>query len=363
MELYTLDSQLRREDVVDDFESLIWSERFRAIGDFQLVIVSNAKTRQRFTINRHLALNRSHRVMVVESVESNYDDDGRRMLTVKGRSLEKLLDERVYRVNLSGGHRTYLFSNTPGNIARQMFDTVCRPGSAVVAEDAIPFIQPGSILSTGNIPEPSAVIDWEQEPATVYAAIRELCIRYELGFRLTRHYDASELYFDVYTGSNRTTDQTALTPIVFGERLGNIQNTREFSSVQNYKNVAYVWSQGGNSTIYAPGANASTSGFDRRVLLVSTDVPEEYTGTAGNWRLRVGREELRKHRAANLYDGELTPHSGFVYGVDYNLGDLLDFRDEQNNPSYRRVLEQIFIYDQEGERSYPTLGTGQIVEE
>jgi hypothetical protein len=119
MELYTLDRQLRREDVIDDFESLIWAERWREIGDFELITMSSVKMRSRFTLGRFLAVNNSKRVMVVESIEDGYDE-GKTILTIKGRSLEKILDDRVYALD-NGAYQVVRFEDTPGNIARAKF--------------------------------------------------------------------------------------------------------------------------------------------------------------------------------------------------------------------------------------------------
>jgi len=51
MELYVLNTLLRREEVVDDFISAIWAERAASVGDFQLIMPSTADNRRRFKAN------------------------------------------------------------------------------------------------------------------------------------------------------------------------------------------------------------------------------------------------------------------------------------------------------------------------
>ena len=46
MEMYILDSLWRREAVIDVFKSFIWTERYAAWGDFELIIPSTAQNRK-----------------------------------------------------------------------------------------------------------------------------------------------------------------------------------------------------------------------------------------------------------------------------------------------------------------------------
>lgn len=41
--------------------------------------------------------------------------------------------------------------------------------------------------------------------------------------------------------------------------------------------------------------------------------------------------------------------------MHYELGDIVEMRDNDGAGNYMRVTEQIFVHDSEGERSYPTL--------
>jgi hypothetical protein len=60
MEVFILDSLLRRSQVVDKFESLIWTERFSEIGDFELDLKSTLEARGQF----HYWYSSSHQQLV-----------------------------------------------------------------------------------------------------------------------------------------------------------------------------------------------------------------------------------------------------------------------------------------------------------
>lgn len=356
MEVYILDGLLRRNRVFDKFESLIWTERWHEIGDFELDLKSTLENRSQFLVGTKLAINNSHRVMTVETVEDNTDEDGKEMLTVKGRSLEAMLEDRVVKETMSdlATEPHWELTGRPHEIVDEMFDHICRPPPALDPNDVIPFLTAGSIFNPGNIPPVDTTIRWEQKPDTLFNAIHKICDLYDLGFRIVRNYDTSELYFDVYFGNDRTTRQTELNPVIFGTGMDNIQNTTEYSSVEKSKNVAYVFSDNGYAVVYGDKVDPDVEGFDRRVMVVTATVEADDPNPNATLE-QAGHEALLNNRSQALFDGEVDQRTSYKYGVDYDLGDLVEMRNKDGIITYKRVTEQIFISDNTGERSYPTL--------
>jgi hypothetical protein len=356
VEVYVLDSLLRRTEVFDKFESLIWTERFSEIGDFELDLKSTLENRRAFTHGTRLAINESHRVMKVEAVEDTTDADGKSVLKVKGYSIEDVLRNRVAKYSLSDttDEPTWDIVDTPGNVGRIMFDHICRDGALDLA-DKIPLLQPGSMYPASTIPEPSTPIVWNQSPDFLYNALKNVLDPYTLGFRLVRNYDTAQLYFDIYAGNDRTSRQTILQPVIFAATFDNIQNTTEFTSVAESKNVAYVFSPEGFKVVYGENVDPDVDGFERRVLVVNaSDITAENPDVDGAL-LQRGQEELNRNRGQSLIDGEVNQYNEFKYGVDYDLGDLVEMRNKDGIITYKRVTEQIFVSDEQGDRSYPTL--------
>lgn len=356
MEIYTLDPLLRRQEVVDRFESLIWTERYKAFGDFQLDIQSTPLTRRLFRTGTKLAMNESHRVMTVESSEDGVDASGRKMLTVKGRSLEATLFDRVAKDSLDNLTLSpkWTITDPPADVARKIFHDICVTG-ILDPGDVIPYIIEGTFMPEDTIAEPLDPITVEMEPMSVYDAIEQICDVWNLGFRMLRNYDASELYFDIYSGSDRTTAQTVLPPVIFTPELDNLQNTKELTTIDKAKNVAYVYSPAGFQMVFALGVDPEVEGFERRVLAVrATDITVDNPDVTSAL-IQRGKEELAKYRVYQAFDGEISQHSQYKYGRDYNLGDIVETRNTDGVTNYMRVTEQIFVSDRNGERSYPTL--------
>lgn len=363
MEVYILDSLYRRDQVVDKFQSLIWTERYSAAGDFELHLPSILENRRRFVPGVRLACNTSYRVMTVETVEDSTDSDGRKMMKITGPSLEDILDDRVARGTLGDLTATpkWALTGTPGNIMRQIFHDICVTG-ILDAGDKITSVIEDSIFPPDTIAEPSDEYTVELELATVYKAEKDLADLFGLGFRLIRHPVTSLLYWDVYSGSDRTTQQNTLPAVVFSPELDNLQNIKELTTINLYKNVAYVFSPVGHEIVYALDVDPTVEGFERRVLMVrADDITDEDGPTASAKMIQRGKEELGKNRRFSAFDGELSQRSQYKYGVDYNLGDLIEMRNTDGNTNYMQVTEQIMTSDEEGDKSYPSLSINRFI--
>jgi len=357
VEVYTLDEQLRRTEVCDWFNSMIWTERYSEYGDFEMVIDDTLSTRNLFTYGTKIAINLSKRVMTVETIEAKTDDEGNEILDITGRSIEAVMDDRLARNAVSNLTDTpkWTITGLPADIAREIFQTVC-VDAVIDPGDAIPFYTEGSLYPASTIPEPTDSISYDVDVSTVYSAIKTLCDTYNLGFRLVRNQDLSELHFDVYSGNDRTTQQTANTTVIFSTALDNLANPSELTSIAAYKNVAYVIAPNGTAVVYADLVDPGVAGFERRALVIKADDITTEAGADLDASLQQrGKDELAKNRNTYAFDGEIPQFGTYKYGTDYELGDIVEMRGKDGAANDMRVTEQIFVSDENGERSYPTL--------
>jgi hypothetical protein len=345
--LYTLDALNRRQYLIDQFQSLIWTERWQAYGDFQLNIQSNYAARSLLKPDTWLAMNKSNYVMRIESVEDDDNADGSRNLIVRGRDISAIFDDR-----LAPGIPSSTLS--PGDTARQMFHQTCVTGVWDLG-DIIPGITEGTFMPASTIPEPvdPMTIAFDTTPSLFEGMVTDVLVKYDLGFRILRLDSTGGLYFDIYAGSDRTSDQTTLTPVIFSPKLDNLQNTKELTDISKAKNVAYVKSDTGAYTIvYGVGVDPTTNSFERRVLQVDAS---SITGATTAQLQQAGLEALAASRTSFLFDGEVSQQSQYKYGTDYNLGDLIEQQNIDGVATNMRVTEQIFSQDSTGEKYYPTL--------
>jgi Siphovirus ReqiPepy6 Gp37-like protein/Glycosyl hydrolase family 26 len=216
------------------------------------------------------------------------------------------------------------------------------------------FYYPG-----GNLSEPSDIITVTAPPDTLYATLKKLCDTYNLGFRFVRNEDAGEIYFQVYTGNDLTSDQSVHPAVIFDPNMESLDNVSQLTSTAIIKTVAYVIASNGYAVVYAPNADVTASGDGRRVLLVnsSNDGP---AGSALTTALhQEGLIALAAQRTVYSFDGQLPQTVPYAYGRDYNLGDLVEERNSDGYGNQMLVIEQIFVSDVSGETAYPTLSVFQ----
>ena len=284
MELYVLDSLFRRATVVDTFDSCVWTERYNDVGDLTLNIHSTLGNRNLFTPGTYLAMNRSRRVMKIDTVEDKRSSDGTQTLVCTGSSIENMMAERPARDSVSVGltaEPKWIITGLPAAIARQLFqnimvDAVLDPG------DALPFYTVGNAYPADGIPEPDVTVSLSLDPTDLLSALKTICQTYDLGFRITRNADTSQMFFNVYSGNDRTSSQTVNAPVIFAPVLDNLLNSSYLTSTKQYRNVAYVFGADAAAKVYDTGIDPGTAGFVRRVLPVTaSDLKYPDRSTAG----------------------------------------------------------------------------------
>jgi hypothetical protein len=360
MEVYILDSLNRRVSIVERYESFTWAERFNDLGDFEMVVHSNFDSRSSFVPGVRMTHDETRRVATIETVEDNLDLEGKKILKINGRSIEQITQQRLAMADLTDLETDPKWSleGFPKDLAEQLFHDICVTGILDSGDIISGIVEGSSLFPADTIPAPSEEIIYEFEPKSLYDAIKTLCDAYDMGFRMVRDPVSAILYFDIYMGVDRTTAQIVLPVVAFSPDLDNLHSTRELTSNALYKSVAYVVSTVGHEIVFADGVDPSVAGFERRVLYVKADdIDDPDPPTASAQMIQRGKEQLSLNRQFRGLDGELDISSQYTYGTDYNLGDLVELRNDDGLTSYMRVTEQIFVSDREGQRRYPTLTT------
>lgn len=358
MELYILNSLYQKIEIIEDHQSWIWTERFSAIGDFQITMPSTLENRSRFSAGTLLGKSDSSRVMVVETYEDTENEDGETLLKLSGRSLEKILDDRIAASGTAGD--AWVLTGFPAAIARQIYHDICVTGTFNI-HDVIPGVTEGSFYPDDTISEPTDTISYSMDIMSVYTAIKNLCDPYGMGFRLVRNGDTSQLYFSIYMGIDRTTQQTDYPAVVFSEELDTLQSPNELTSIAIYKNVAYVFSAAGMEVVYPLDVDPTISGFERRAMSIKmTDIAADDPNASAKM-IQKGKEELYKNRQYSAFDGEINQYNTYRPEVDYYLGDLVEMQNKDGVRNQMQVTELISVSDEQGERSYPTLSLRTFV--
>jgi hypothetical protein len=395
VDLYTLTPNFLDKDVIDDFVSAIWTERYSSAGDTQLVVQANDENVSKLAPGTYLALRGTKEVMELQTqdIESG-------LLKVVGASMLQTLNQRIiwfrnpsYTSDGDNGPKIVDYSDDTKKIGAFLADVVTKMAINPVTQAGLSSdaqldwdFEKLDHLSLGPTDAGGVVERYTIPTGGLYDGIKTLAEQEELGVRV--YLDSADpilgydLKFSSYRGKDRTTGGTD--PLVrLSPDMDTLSGLKEVRSIAMFKNVCYVWYQNKVYTRYLPpwSDTSKPEGFERRSMV--TDAEGEPVGHKVQWgqgiygggggwsTVVVDTDDINKFIdqnakdafANNNYiqaiDGETSPMSDYKYGVDYDLGDLIELVGITGATSKARVIEYIRSQDAAGEREYPTISVIQ----
>ena len=363
MDVYTLNDGFGREEIIEKFESLIWTERYSQFGDFELSVSDTAGMRELLQEGTLLSTPESRSVMILDTPDI---EDGK--IKVSGQDLKGFLQNRIlWALAITGTWKKYWeITGAPGWIAGEIVRQMCMPGGYLDGTALIPTADdelfPNLIIGPTEVGDPVTI---GVEYGNVYGGVKAVCDVYNLGFDLypdnitDSDYD---LIFTTWAGLDRTSTQDVNDVVIFEPALDSLANTKELRSIAGYKNVAYAWAPSIDPPSYTVGTatttdGATATGFNRRTLMVAADdISTVPTGTTLEAILvQRAKDALANNNYVRMVDGEIVPQKEFLYGLNYNLGDIIELRSDSGAADKARITEYIRTQDASGERAYPTL--------
>ena len=140
MDLMTLDANNQPSKLVENYDSLIWTERYNTVGDFQLVSGNVENFMTLLPEGTLLTLRESTQVMIVETHQIDRKKNTPQKVTIKGRAFESILDRRIALQSLSAalaGTDWKINTKIPSDVAWYVMDQICRAG-LLSANDIFP---------------------------------------------------------------------------------------------------------------------------------------------------------------------------------------------------------------------------------
>lgn len=365
MEPFTLDRNFLKQDIIDGFSSIIWTERYYGDSEVELVTPVTMEMIQKLPVGTFLGLDQSDEVMILETVHIDEDK-----LKITGISLLQWLNNRFVRASAAHEDKYwYLAGATPGHILWLIVYNMCCQGS--------PYLDGTINIGIANPQQlviPNLGLDYYDDSGDnieigvpygpVYTALKDIATTYEIGMQIVLEPDRS-LGFRSYKGLHRDSGQTDNPIVRFSPEMDSFTNIKELRSIAALKTLVYSFvpsNPGGLATV--PGVSSLSgpqyTGFDLRALMIFADdlTTDKVGGSAQNL---VDILNSRAHDAltTNHYiqavDGEIVPESQFKYGIHYNLGDVIEVQGNSGIVQTARITEYIRAQDEGGERAYPTV--------
>lgn len=345
-----IDSTFQRVYVLDNATSVIWINRFRDAGYFE--IYTRTDTELLALLAAHETYwtreGKDENVMVTEAVKLTTSAEDGAYITISGNGAESFLARRII------PRQTVWQSKTAEYIIRDMI-------AANIGGNASDARKVSRIVLGDWLHDTTQTIDKQVTGDNLLGAIKELCAEWKYGFKMIQ--SGGTFTFQLYKGTDRSYNQSTNDYVIFSptwDNLGDTEYTRDKSTLYT---AAYVAGEGeGSARNIVSVARYLFTGLQRREMWVDarntssttesgTLVPPVYVAMLA----QQASEAINSNTETVSFEGEVLDTSSYIYGVDYNLGDIVQVETEYGIQAAARVTEITEVEDESGYQLRPTL--------
>lgn len=349
MEPLILNENFETVDVLDSFESLIWTDRYSAYGDFEIYTSADRSIINKAKENYYIWSDTSEHVMIIEDFKLESDVEFGNHYTITGRSLESILLRRII------WNQTNLDGYIEGQIQRLLNENLISP--SVESRKISNFI----FEASGDANISAMKVSAQFTGDTLYDAIKKICDLANIGFKVTLN-DQNKFVFKLYAGTDRSYDQMSNPYVVFSPNFENIINSNYTKSSRALATVGLVAGEGeGAERKTAVVGNNASSGLSRRETYIDArDISSQVDGgtlTDAQYNALLiarGNEKMLDNVTVEAFDGEVETSQLYKYGTDFFMGDVVQLENEYGMESKVRITEYIYNESTSGQSAYPT---------
>lgn len=283
---------------IDTYTSIIWTDRYSKEGDFELRVPCTNFNYKVFNEARYLTIDKSDRVMVLESRNIKTEVDKSDEYIIKGRSAETLLDRRVimgsmtfgiaphdeetnqtasqnYAVDdfmiwygalckviksINAGDELILYEERKGNLYKANIRPTTSTEEAALTqpiEDIVAALLNANVINptdpTRRFTRPAWRYVYSNDPkvkeikmaasfanTNLYDAISSLLVGAGMGCKVVYNEDTETMDFSIFIGTDHSVAQSENMIVNFKSSLDNLVSTDFLTDESKYKTCAYV---------------------------------------------------------------------------------------------------------------------------
>ena len=348
LNLYVFNTAFRRVAIIDKYSSLIWSDRYDDVGDFELTLPYESKYKSIFIKDYYCSTDYSDRWAVIEKIQIDNDEENNATMIISGRQLECILDRRIVlgktdfgddkkEVSLQDSIKTLLNKNiiSPSDASRKISNFIFQAST----DKAITDLKISESFN-GN---------------SLFDAIYGICKDKHIGCKIL--IDSSNRFvFSLYAGRDRSRSQSTNSYVIFSPYYDNLKNSSYFSSNEDYRNVMIV-SKSENKFITVPLASSVPSGLSRREVMEDvSSLKENKDGNLSDKQIQTkAKKKLKEeYKMKTGFEGDIVPDVMYKYRTHYNVGDRVQFEDAYGNSEVIYISEVVISSDENGLSILPT---------
>lgn len=353
MDIYVLDSSAQILDMIDTFESNIWTVQYFDTNDFELVVPATDKNIDLLQKDRLLCRDKDRdggtwqNVMIIENIKIVADWEDGNQMTVSGRGLKSIVGRRVIwkQTNLTGKVET--------GIRQIITENIISPDDEKRKIDNFILDEPAGITDTFDIQAMGEDLDeW----------VTSTCQTYGIGWDV--YIKDGKFVFKLYKGLDRSYNQKDRLPVVFSDEFDNLLASTYTYERAEFKNAALIGGEGEgvNQRITTIGDSSGLERYEAYIdgSSVSSNgtiiTEEQYYKMLQDY----AKDELNTTSFTESFEGNVIPDGNYILNQDYFLGDTVQVINEYGISATPRIVEIIESEDQNGTSIVPTFSTWEV---
>lgn len=351
MNIFVMNTNFETVDIIDSYESIIWTDRYNESGDFELYTPFDLKLLRIVHQDYYLMTLESDHIMIIEGLEILSDAETGNHIRIIGHSLESILNRRIV------WSQTSVTGSLQNALKRLITDAIIEPSiedrqiSNFIFEES----EDERILSLN--------LEHEYTGNNLYEIVEEACKINNLGFKITLN-SSNQFVFKLYMGIDRSYSQTDTNNpyVVFSPNYENIINSNYIDSTENMKNITLVMGEDSGSSRRSLTVGSGVGLTRRELYTDARDIQSEKVTDYDEALKQRGLRDLVDNSRTVSFEGEVEATRMFVYNTDFFMGDIIQIANEYGIEGSARVVEFIRSEDAEGFKQYPTFEAIQDID-
>jgi hypothetical protein len=342
--------------MIQKVKSIMWTERYRDSGEFEIVGQLSSGLREFLPIGTLLSHADTLEVMFVDNHEIDEDENEDPIIKITGRSLEAYLENRIVGTNLIRGSsliREYSLAATYtwNQIVTLINDHI---NNATYVDDHLENIVATSIVTGTGVSEIRVI-----KPDDLYKTVSNLLDIDDLGIKIIRRNtfnapngSATQTIFCIHKGTDRSNN------VIFSWKARDVDKIEYLWSDKKLKTSAMIIGRYVNTFVDTGGTK-----YNRKTMIVNADdidgaltappAGAALTDVVNKMKVR-GSQALSSQNRITITRADISNISKYQYRVDFNVGDLVTLDGNFGQIAIMRVVEYVEIQDENGETGHPT---------
>lgn len=351
LDLYVYDTSFKLKAIIEQYESLIWTDRYDECGDFELVIPFESKWISIFQKDYYCHIDYSDRWCIIEKIEESKDEDSPPQMIVSGRSLESILERRIvpgkidFGIDTTSGYNV----NVQTSIQSLINSHIINPSDANRKISNFIFQTSSDSNVTGKTFHES------YNGNSILDIVEGVCKDKHIGFKVLLN-ASNQFVFSLFCGIDRTMSQSTNSYVIFSTYFDNLKSSSYFASKEEYRNFIYV-SKDQSQFVTTYSTSAIPTGLARReVQIDASELKENKETELTNTQIQEkAKKKLKEEfKIKTGIEGEIVSEKMYKYRTHYNVGDRVQFKDIYGNSEAVYISEVVISFDENGLTILPT---------